>query len=203
MKKASVRVVIALLITLVLAIAYFYVVLPALNVFDQGFWIFVFLCVACFCVVFSLLSISSGVSLFTKSSDKRGGIKLFSFSGSVVLKVGVVLAIIPIAVMLLGNLFSSEFFHAEKYSSIIDVPEAVFEEDMPETAVVSNIALMDSETAQKMGDRTLGALSDVVSQYEINSTYRQINYNNTPQKVSNLEYADFFRWLRDRATVSP
>ena len=36
-----------------------------------------------------------------------------------------------------------------------------------ETAVVNNIALMDSETAQKMGDRTLGALSDVVSQYEL------------------------------------
>ena len=205
MKKTSFRVLVSLLITAVLAGAYFYVALPSLNVFDQNFWIFVFLSVGAFCAVFVLLTLKAKVMNYTFDSKTSGGVKrkLFGFEGSSVLKVGIALAIIPLVVLLVGNLASSTFFNAEKYSNIIEVPEAIFEEDMPETAVVNNIALMDSQTAQKMGDRTLGALSDVVSQYEINPTYRQINFGGTPQKVSNLEYADFFKWFSNRANGIP
>ncbi len=203
MKKTSLKVLISLAITAVLAGIYFYVVLPAINVFDQGFWVYVFLTVVCFCVVYGILNAKDSSKSEQTVYTKKGKKKMFSFKGSLVLKVGAGLAAVPIAVLLIGNLFSSTFFNAEKYSSIIEVPEAVFNEDMPETAVVSNIALMDTETAQKMGDRTLGALSDVVSQYEINPAYRQINYKGAPQKVSNLEYADFFKWLSNRSNGIP
>ena len=197
MNKTVKRVLISLLITLLAAGVYFYVTLPAINVAEQSFWVFIILAAVCFIAVYTFMSAKEG---FSAKGSKN---KWFSFYGSAVIKVAIAVAIIPIVVLIVGNIISSTFFNAEKYSSIIEVPEAVFEEDMPETAVVSNIALMDSETAQKMGDRTLGALSDVVSQYEINPTYRQINYNGTPQKVSNLEYADFFKWLANREKGIP
>lgn len=197
MKKTVTRAIIAAIITLVLAGIYFYVSLPALNVFDQGFWMFIFLTLACFTAVFFLLSAKQGVT------PKGVARKSFYFEGKTFIKVMAGVTVAPILVLLVGNLISSTFFNAERYSSIIEVPEAVFEEDMPETAVVSNIALMDSETARKMGDRTLGALSDVVSQYEISDVYKQINYNGAPQKVSNLEYADFFKWLSNREKGIP
>ena len=195
MKKTSTRVLAALLITLLAAGVYFYVTLPAINIYEQSFWVFIILASICFIAVYSLMALK-GVG------SKESGKKFFKLG---VVKVAIAFVAVPVAVLLIGNILSSTFFNAEKYSTIIEVPEAVFEEDMPETAVVSNIALMDSETAQTMGKTTVGALSnsDDVSQYEINSTYRQINYNGSPQKVSNLEYADFFKWLTNREKGIP
>ena len=88
---------------------------------------------------------------------------------------------VPVVVLLLGNLISSTFFNATKYSAIIEVPEAVFEEDMPESDLVTNIPLMDSESANIIGNRKLGELSEVVSQYQVNGTYSQINYGGAPR----------------------
>jgi len=38
----------------------------------------------------------------------------------------------------------------------------------------------------------------VVSQYQVNGTYAQINYQGIPRKVSTLEYVDFFKWINNR-----
>ncbi len=184
MQKTSVRALISFLITLVASALFFYLVLPAINVYDQGFWTYLILNFVFFAAVFILLGVKFK---YTKGfSDK---------DNKLLIKIVAGLVAVPVFVLIVGNIASSTFFNAEKYSTIIEVPEAVFEEDMPETAIVSNIALMDTATAQKMGDRTLGALSDVVSQYELNPTYKQINYNRTPQKIATLEYADFFKWM--------
>ena len=159
MKKTSTRVLVSLAITLVLGALYFYVSLPAINVYSQGFWFLLLLGIACFTVIYVLLSIKNAP---VSSKEK----KLFNFEGKKVAKISLGIVAVPILVLILGNLFSSTFFNAEAYSKVIEVPKAVFEEDMPESEIVSNIALMDSETAQKMGDRTLGKLdeSSVVSQ---------------------------------------
>lgn len=196
MQKKSTRALISAVVTLIAAGLYFYFALPAINVYSEDFWIFLTLIAICFGVVYVLLSVKAGYTSF-----KNGGKfqkKIFGFDGAGVVKIVAVLAAAPLVVLIVGSLISSTFFNAEAYSNIIDVSEAVFEEDMPETDVVSNIALMDTATAQKLGDRTLGALSNVVSQYEISDNYKQINYQRTPQKVSNLEYADFFKWLSNR-----
>ncbi len=197
MQKKSVRIIISALVTLVAAGIYFYVALPAINVFSEAFWIFLTLAAICFGVVYILLSVKAGYTNFKKGKGNLGN-RMFGFDGAGVVKIVAVLAAIPIVVLIVGGIISSTFFNAEAYSNVIDVSDAVFEEDMPETDVVSNIALMDTATAQKLGDRTLGALSNVVSQYEISTNYKQINYQRTPQKISNLEYADFFKWMANR-----
>ena len=209
MKKTFVRILISVLITLAIAGIYFYINLPAINVYEQAFWTFLILVLAAFVIIYAFFTKiamkDEPKQIEPKIIDKPFGKGLFGFikEGKTVSIVALCLIAVPVLVLVIGNIFSSTFFNAAKYSTIIQVPEAVFEEDMPETAVVNNIALMDSQTAQKMGDRTLGALSDVVSQYEINPTYRQINYKQTPQKISNLEYADFFKWLSNRTRGIP
>ena len=150
----------------------------------------------CFGIVYILLSIKAGYTSFKKNGKLKE--KLFKFEGASVIKIVAVFVVVPVVVLIIGSLVSSTFFNAHAYSDIIEVTDSVFEEDMPETDVVSNIALMDTQTAQKLGDRTLGALSNVVSQYEISPNYKQINYKRTPQKISNLEYADFFKWITNR-----
>ena len=196
MQKKSMRVLISLIVTLVVAALYFYFALPAINVYSEAFWVFISLMALCFGIVYIFLSIKAGYTNFKKNGKFTE--KLFKFEGASVIKIVAILVVLPIVVLIVGSLVSSTFFNAQAYSNIIEVTDSVFEEDMPETDVVSNIALMDTATAQKLGDRTLGALSNVVSQYEISSNYKQINYKRTPQKISNLEYADFFKWMTNR-----
>jgi hypothetical protein len=57
---------------------------------------------------------------------------------------------------------------------------------------------MDGASAVIIGNKKLGELSHVVSQYEVGTHYTQINYHGVPRKVSNLEHADFFKWFNNR-----
>lgn len=198
MQKKSVRIIVAAVLTLIFAAVMFYVTLPAINLQSEEFWMFLFYCLTFYAVVQLVLEV-------VNYKKKNKGIKILEQKP----KVGkgaiavICISILPLLVLVGGSAISSTFFHASAYANLIEVPEANFADDMPETEVVNNIALMDTDTAIKMGNRTLGALSDVVSQYEISENYKQINYNKTPQKVSTLEYADFFKWLSNRQSGIP
>ncbi len=174
----------------------FYVMLPAINPMSSGFWIYLALVIASFAYPFLL---KSG-SFKSKKADKKykpGQVNI-EFPNAKVNPLPIILIAAPLAILLLGNIVSSTFFNAKAYASVINVQEAVFAEDMKETDEVTNIALMDGESAKIIGNRTLGSLSDVVSQYRITDRYTQINYAHTPKKVANLEYDDLFKWIYNR-----
>ena len=189
MKKGT-KIIIASLITLIIAAIGFYVLLPAINVFNQELWTYIIMIAVIWSVIYFLLGVKDLKSVGVKESLK--GMKVL----------GIVIAI-PVIVLIVGNIISSTFFNAEKYSQIITVNEAVFEEDMSESGLVTNIALMDSDSAEMYGKRAMGNLADVVSQYQIGTSYVQINYKGTPQKVVNLEYVDFFKWFNNRKNGIP
>ncbi len=190
MKKTT-RIILSAIITLIIGAIGFYIYLPALNIYNQEMWISLVFVMLVFSMAYLLLGIKGAGS----AKNVFGDLKF--------LKVVGISVAAPVIVLIIGNLISSTFLNAQKYSNIIEVPEAVFEEDMPESGLVTNIALMDSDSATKIGDRTLGALSEVVSQYQVGATYTQINYNRTPQKVANLEYVDFFKWFNNRDAGIP
>ena len=199
--KKSVKLIVVSAITLVLAAVFFYISLPALNVHNQDFWSFLIFVGVIWMGLYFVLSLKDAESMF--KPGKRGK-KVVPVKGSPI-KWAIIAILIPIAVLAVGNVISSTFFHAEAYSNIIEVEEAVFDEDMPENDVVSNIALMDSSSAAILGKRALGELAnaDLVSQFQIGDTYSQINLANAPAKVGNLEYADFFRWFNNRQNGVP
>ncbi|MBQ4091332.1 MAG: hypothetical protein IJC64_03335 [Clostridia bacterium] len=192
------RIIISVILGTVLSGIAFYVMLPAINVHNVGFWLFLTFVIFVYCAPFLL----SKKSIRKKGTNNRPGRVQVSvgFSGN---KILLALIALPVALALIGGVISSEVFNAKAYASVISVTEAVFKEDMKETDEVTNIALMDSASAQAIGNRTLGALSDVVSQYEVGERYTQINYHGTPKKVANLEYADFFKWLMNRENGVP
>ena len=191
-----VKVIIASVATFLIAALGFYITLPAINIHSQDFWGYLTVLTVIWGAAYILLSLVGGATVITKKSAK----KYFSLGG---IKWIAIVAVIPVAVLIVGNIISSTLFNADKYSSIIEVPEAVFEEDMPENDTVTNIALMDSASATIIGNRTLGALSDVVSQFQVGEHYSQINYGGAPAKVANLEYVDFFKWLNNKDTGIP
>ena len=198
MQKRSVRIIVAIVLTLIFAAVMFYVTLPAINLQSDAFWMFLFYCLAFYAVAQLVLELFN-------YKKKNKTVKILEQKPKVTKGALVIICItlVPMLVLVGGTFISSTFFNANAYANLIEVPEANFADDMPETEVVNNIALMDTDTAIKMGNRTLGALSDVVSQYEISENYKQINYNKAPQKVSTLEYADFFKWLSNREAGIP
>ena len=197
MKKRILKIFISAILTLVFAGIFFYITLPAINLQSDTFWMYLFYCVAFYIAFYVIMTVFS-------EAKQNKNIKFdFKLKKSPAIIISAIALSIPLAILGIGTLFSSTFFHANAYSSIIEVPEADFAEDMPETEVVNNIALMDTNTAIIMGERTLGDLIDVVSQYKISVNYKQINYKGTPQKISTLEYVDFFKWLTNRKNGIP
>lgn len=192
------RIILSVILGVLVAGIGFYVALPAINIHDAGFWIYLTVVIAAFSLPFMFTKKNTR----TKGTNNHAGMAKVSV-GFKANKILIALIVLPIVFLILGGLVSSEIFNAKAYASVITVNEAVFEEDMKETSEVNNIALMDSASTQAIGNRTLGALSDVVSQYEIGARYTQINYHNTPKKVANLEYADFFKWFMNRDNGVP
>ena len=197
MQKKSVKIIVSAILTLIFVALSFYVTLPAINPQSEGFWIFLIEGITFYIGAYVLFSF-----LGQRKTNKKAksNFKLKKTAGVIV---GICVLLVPVLVLAIGSLVSSTFFNANAYANLIEVPEADFSDDMPETEIVNNIALMDTDTAIKMGNRTLGALSNVVSQYEISTNYKQINYNKAPQKVSTLEYADFFKWYANKAQGIP
>ncbi len=196
MKKGK-KIVFSSILTLVIVAVAYYITLPPINFQSTDFWSFLTFSVVVFGVSNFLLSIN------LKSAGEKAGYTPLNLRRNKFAIIVIVLALLPMLVILVGNIASSTFFNAKAYANIITIENAVFEEDMPETDTVSNIALMDSSSATTIGNRTLGALSNVVSQYEIAPKYTQINYLGSPQKVANLEYVGFFKWLGNRDTGIP
>ena len=179
----------------------FYVLLPEINPASPGFWAYLTAVILSFAYPF----IFEGGGVQKKKSKSFGNMNS-SMEIKMPAKVKALplaLVIAPIAIIVIGGIISSTFFNAKAYASVIDVQEAVFADDMKETDEVTNIALMDGESARIIGNRTLGSLSEVVSQYRISDIYTQINYKHTPKKVSNLEYDDFFKWISNRGKGVP
>lgn len=192
--------VIYLCITLFAFVVY-YVTLPAINVHSEGFWVTLAFLILIYVAPFGL-KITKKEVVVKKGKVKSNGL---DFVGDLNVKFNKLafVAVVPIAVLLVGAMVSSTLFNARAYASVITVTEREFKEDMPETTSVTNVALMDTPSAQIVGNRALGSLSDVVSQYEVSLNYTQINYQDLPKKVANLEYAGFFKWLGNRKQGVP
>lgn len=133
---------------------------------------------------------------------KKGNIKEAVGSTKVVM-VSFTAILVLIVGLIIGGLASSQLFRASKYAGIIKVEDGDFATDVPESENINNIALMDTDSARIIGDRSIGSLSDVVSQYQVSETYSTIDYNGVPMKVAPLEYAGFIKYLNNKDAGIP
>lgn len=200
MKSMSLKGKIALSVVsgVVFSLLFFYFALPAINPANPGFWLSLTLVVLSFAYPFLFVKGYKQVGEREKKRQKyKSGTSniVFDINASRFNKITVMIVLIPIVIMVLGLIVSSTVFNAKAYAEVITVTEADFATDMKETGEVTNIALMDGESARYLGNKTLGSLSQMVSQYVVSDFYTQINYKYTPKKVANLEHADFFKWF--------
>ena len=163
---------VSLAVTALVMAVIWYFALPAINLKSIGFWLFLLLGVF----------IYTAVKLLTGALKKKAAGIRTPFIILTALVVGLV-----------GNLiYSSRLLHAKAYSEILQAKEADIDL-IPSVSGSSSIALMDTASAEMLGDRKIGSLSNVVSQFNVGS-YMQINYQEAPVKVAALQYDGFFKW---------
>ena len=179
---------------LVVEVLFYYFLTPAINVHTSGFWTWVILTLA----AIGFCSFDFKGTRITK----KGNIKEAVGSTKVVM-VSFTAILVLIVGLIIGGLASSQLFRASKYAGIIKVEDGDFATDVPESENINNIALMDTDSARIIGDRSIGSLSDVVSQYQVSETYSTIDYNGVPMKVAPLEYAGFIKYLNNKDAGIP
>ncbi len=220
----------AILSIVIIAILY-YVMIPAINVQSTAFWWFVIYCTIIVTVLFAIPRASDGVTsllmdlqdhidsfgerlksgkLF-KSKEERAAAKAEKKAGkkkghgarSAFVAGGIV--VVCAVVLVVGNVISCPFFNAKSYSALLDVEDGEFSKDIAEISMDS-VPVVDRSTAVRLGSRTIGEMSDLVSQYAVDESYNaytQISYKEAPYRVSSLVYADIIKWITNTRNGLP
>ena len=185
MKKSSKKL-IGILIVILLACIYYYVTIPAINIHSSEFWIFIILLIVAL-LVYYIWKRRLGKDEIKQSKVVKG--ILFVLLG-VVLIYGV------------GTLLSSPIVNAKKYQKLMKVETGEFTKDIEELSF-DQIPLLDRDSATLLGNRKMGSMVDMVSQFEVDELYSQINYQDRPVRVSPLKYASVIKWFTNQSDGIP
>ena len=184
-----------LLVTAIIGLIYFYVALPPLNLQSGDFYVFI----AILCAVYVLCAlVTSGMDVMQNGVSPRDYIR---FIKSRCLPVGILfLALIIVAVV--GGLISLPIFRAGAYRDLLTVEDGKFTQDISQISF-DKIPTLDEASAEYLGDRQMGTLSDMVSQFEYSFDSTQINYQGRPVRVAPIAYADLIKWFTNRGEGLP
>mgnify|MGYP000867707611 CR=1 FL=1 len=179
----------AIFFFLVVALSY-YVILPPIHYQSSLFW--------AYALTLAFFALGLFVGLFEKKQrevtfgktsktlwyyvPKKKAFKGFFFLG-----------IFGLVLVVVGYVSSAEVFHAGRYADLIEKKEGNFEQEVKEVPW-NKILTVDRDTAVRLGNRKMGEVVDLVSQFVVSEDYAQINYKGTPVRISPLQYASVIKW---------
>ena len=213
------KTVIPLVVAFVIIAVFYYVTIPPINIKSTDFWWFLIWCLVIVGIAlivprgahagfnfFEELKSSGWQNLFKrgkKDKDSEEEEKPKKKRGFVFYYICVIIFLL--LGLFVGQVASSAFFNARAYSGLLQVEDGDFANDIAEISV-KNVPVVDRDTAERLGNRTLGEIDDLVSQFAIDqsdSAYTQINYKSQPYRVSSLVYADIIKWITNTAQGLP
>ena len=196
---------VAFVIVAAIAALYYYIELPAINIHSPGFWKF---------IIFVMLIVTIEVWLMNHRKAAgggryRGNISAKEFfsdfktqAGSVLFKTAFVCTVILVVLYVAGNILSSPVINASKYQQLLKVETRNFTDDIKEVSY-DKIPLLDKDSASIIGTRVMGTMVDMVSQYEVDDMYSQINYKEKPVRVTPLRYGNLIKWFTNHKNGIP
>ncbi len=180
-------IIVRILISAVLIFLLFYSMLPAINPKDRNFFIFLILCILIVLVVNFLSCMkdfiqtlgsgrgvemvrdeTTGQFVFRRSSGKKSRVNLGRPLNYCFIAIGIIIIFMAVA-----SLLGIQFFNATRYRDLIAIENGDFAEDVAELSM-SQIPVVDKDTASRLGSRKLGEMTELVSQFEIQNDYTQI-----------------------------
>lgn len=183
--KTTKKVMIAIVLV-ILAGLYYYVSLPAINIHSSDTWFFILGFVVVI-LAWYIIRKRMRPQEIRESKTARALIGLL-------LAIGVVYVI--------GSILSSPIVNAKKYQKLMTVKEGNFADDVEEISF-DKVPLLDKDTAEILGDRKMGSMVDMVSQFEADDIYSQINYKERPVRVTPLKYASVIKWITNQSEGIP
>lgn len=179
----------SILFTVLIMGVFYYVMLPPINVNSSLFWTFVVMAIIVYFVINSLLSASVTITRIVKGKNTNLNYRSYKL-----------LMVIPIIIVLtlIVNFACSPLFNSKSYYSRIKVNENNNFTDKVKEVDFSKIPLLDRDSSEKLGDRTMGQMSELVSQFDVSNLYTQINYNDKIIRVTPLEYNGVIKYFTNR-----
>ena len=179
MKKS----ILSLIITFILSFIIYFFLLPPINITSMSFWVYIIMILS----IYLILSSTSRMDLKGKIIGKINDIKILIIS----------IFGITIGIMLV-NFILSPLFNSKAFSKRINVVE-----DSEDTNFITEVSevdfktlpLLDKDSSSRLGDRVMGQMPELVSQFYVSSLYTQINYNNEIIRVTPLEYNGLFKYI--------
>ena len=188
-RNAKVKIAINIVLTLIAAAVAYYVMIPAFNF--KAIEMYMYIGIVCLIYV--------GLTVITSRVATNPEYSVYVKHRS---RVPFIIIGIMLVICIIGYLVGAQFFRASSYSKLIKVEEGNFAEDVAEIDF-SSVPQLDSTSANNLAVRTLGDLSDMVSQFVVSNYSTQINYKNTPVRVHSLAYGDVFKWLKNTKNGLP
>lgn len=184
----------SIILTIIFMLVYYFFMLPPINLTSPVFWFSVIVTIIFYISVSGIGNLSGYGSFDQKGNFYRNP------SYRVNNKLGYILGFTGVLIILLFliNLIYSPIFNSKAYANRIKVTEGgVFTDDV-KPVDFKKLALLDKNSSEKLGDRVMGQLPELVSQFDVSSIYTQINYKEKIERVTPLEYADIFKYFTNR-----
>lgn len=200
---------VATILTLLLGFAYFYFALPALNIHNLDMYFYVGILIVIWCSLYAVFShtlkrdkgdhgpkeymdVDENGNVIRKKYKNTGDARLAVLN----MKIPMAILVVLVAVVVVGTVVGLPIFRAKDYSALLVPETSDFTTDITEISY-NQIPMLDSASAQVLADRKLGELSDLVSQFEVDNSTTQINFQDQPVRVTYLNYGDAFKWFNN------
>ena len=184
----------SLIITIILGFIWYYITLPPFNIHSMEFYVFIF-------VIYAIFIVSLSIFEYGKFFDGKVISPKIKVSKGYKLSFGIFPVIIVLIIVI--NLINSPIFNAKSYASRISVNTGKdFATEVKEVDF-TKVPLLDKDSSSKIGDRVVGEMTDLVSQFYVSDMYSQINYDNKIVRVTTLEYDDMIKFFINRGTGIP
>lgn len=135
------------------------------------------------------------VSLFFQKSSISYGKSSFKMTA---LKIILGLSVIWV----LGSLtVCNPVFMASYFADRIQIENVDF--DKVKEVDFTKTPIIDRDSTIVLGDRVMGEMPELVSQFEVSEEYTQISYKDSVYRVTPLEYAGFFKYLGNQEEGIP
>ena len=172
-KKLSLLAVITWVVVCLVA---YYFVLPPINITSFAFW------------AFFGPAIIIPIVLLTQTYSLKDGFN----QGKAFYPMAIV--IVSVVIFFVGMVIASPVFNSKIYTERINVVLSSFEEDI-KPVDFDNLSLLDKASTQKVGDRIVGQIPDLVSQFSVSDEYSLINYQGSIVRVTPLEHNGLFKYF--------
>lgn len=186
MKNKIIKIIITLIFTFIL----YYFMLPPINIHSFSFWIFIliiimfFLFISMFSIPIEQLEI-----IINKRKINKINTKLY--------RVLIIAVIVIVTLIFTINFINLPLFMSNAYYERITITDGDFNSDVS-LVDFDKLALLDKTSSQKLGDRVMGQMTDLVSQFDVSNLYTQINYKDTIIRVTPLEYSGLIKYFTNR-----